>query len=186
MRYLLTSASMLLPTRCTGYACQQSSCRMRVLTVKQGLAEGHACEQSARRNAMDVSLMIRAIGVSCLTHVAERIQERRRHDQQVPDSLQPNPSSRHYWRTCRDYHWCCCFSRVEALPDKGQIPKARLSNPGWVACRISICVHRLFITQLALICQTWCTRVPLALVLCLSFHTVSQSLTMTSAAGARL
>lgn len=30
----------------------------KILTQSQALAEGHACEQSARRNAMDVSVLI--------------------------------------------------------------------------------------------------------------------------------
>lgn len=44
-----------------------------------GLAEGHACEQSARRNAMDVSEILkrRAPAFSTLTYHVERIQERR-------------------------------------------------------------------------------------------------------------
>lgn len=50
------------------------------------LAEGHACEQSARRNAMDVcmrKLMIQ----SKLTKYTECIKERWRHDQQKPNSI---------------------------------------------------------------------------------------------------
>lgn len=78
-----------------------------------GLAEGHACEQSARRNAMDVSDGICALRFSneMLIGAAERLQERRRDDQQVPDSLQPNPTSRDYWRAGRNYHWCHCLGR---------------------------------------------------------------------------
>lgn len=78
-----------------------------------GLAEGHACEQSARRNAMDVSDGICALRFSneMLIGPAERLQERRRDDQQVPDSLQPNSTSCHYRRAGRNYHWCHCFGR---------------------------------------------------------------------------
>lgn len=56
------------------------------------LAEGHACEQSARRNAMDVSTNSNQLSPQyfctvvseILTYViAECIQERRRHDQQI-------------------------------------------------------------------------------------------------------
>ena len=52
MRLFPTSASMPLPTRSTGYVhwiaqCDDDSNRI------QALAEGHACEQSARQNAMD-------------------------------------------------------------------------------------------------------------------------------------
>lgn len=67
-------------------------------SIYWGLAEGHACEQSARRNAMDVSDDMSALKLSegWLIGLAERLQERRRDDQQVPDSLQPNPTSRHY------------------------------------------------------------------------------------------
>lgn len=71
------------------------------------LAEGHAVEQSARRNAMDVS---------CRTHhhskqfilstSAECFKERRRHDPEVHHPVQPNTSSRHHRRTRRDHHGC--------------------------------------------------------------------------------
>jgi F-type H+-transporting ATPase subunit gamma len=76
------------------------------------LAEGHACEQSARRNAMDVSIKV----VQCSTtgtdpSLPERLKECRRYDQQVFDSLQQNSTSRHYRRTCRDHHWCYGFGR---------------------------------------------------------------------------
>lgn len=40
------------------------------------LAEGHACEQSARRNAMDVSCFIPQCSSTILTEYAERLQER--------------------------------------------------------------------------------------------------------------
>ena len=43
----------------------------------------------------------------------ERLQERWRHDHQVPDSVQPHPSSRHHWRVGRNYHRCRRFGRVE-------------------------------------------------------------------------
>lgn len=78
------------------------------------LAEGHACEQSARRNAMDVG------GDSLLkledaNGDSERLQERRRYDHEVPDSLQPNTSSRDYRRIGRNYHRCGGFGRVRRL-----------------------------------------------------------------------
>ena len=52
MRLSPTSASTLLPTRSTGYVCRTIPRRQRANHV-QALAEGHACEQSARQNAMD-------------------------------------------------------------------------------------------------------------------------------------
>ena len=79
------------------------------------LAEGHACEQSARRNAMDVRSFLHLLppnyknqGTFPLTSFspAERIQERGRHDQQVPDPLQQNPAIRHHRGTRRDHHRC--------------------------------------------------------------------------------
>jgi F-type H+-transporting ATPase subunit gamma len=75
------------------------------------LCEGHACEISARRNAMDVSSLRCKIRpkwtqTANIDPHPERFQERRRDDQQVPDPVQPYPPSRHYGRTGRDYHWC--------------------------------------------------------------------------------
>lgn len=76
------------------------------------LAEGHACEQSARRNAMDVggipSPKCHARGL-LMKIPAERLQERRRDDHQVPDSVQPYPTGRHHRRAGRDHHWCHCL-----------------------------------------------------------------------------
>lgn len=68
------------------------------------LAEGHACEISARQQAMDVSHQPHPPPLTNIfpflrnanSDSVERLQERWRDDQQVPDSLQPNPSSRHY------------------------------------------------------------------------------------------
>ena len=87
------------------------------------LAEGHACEQSARRNAMDVcnpfiafpfhifqthnpSLLLALL----TTLPAECFQERRRHDQPLPDPVQPNPTGRHHGRTGGNHHgrYCVC------------------------------------------------------------------------------
>jgi F-type H+-transporting ATPase subunit gamma len=68
------------------------------------LAEGHACEQSARRNAMDVSTAPHTQG-NRLT-VTERLEQRCRHDQQIHHLVQPNPSSRYYGRVGRNYYWC--------------------------------------------------------------------------------
>jgi F-type H+-transporting ATPase subunit gamma len=73
------------------------------------LAEGHACEISARRNAMDVGTPTNLYKCFRTNMIPERFQERRRDDHQVPDSLQPNTSSRHYRRVGRDHHWCHCF-----------------------------------------------------------------------------
>ena len=47
--------------------------------------------------------------------VAERFQERRRHDHQVPDSFQPHSSSRHHGRACRDHYGCCCLRGLKAI-----------------------------------------------------------------------
>ena len=52
-----------------------------------------------------------AADVNFLTPYPERFQERRRDDQQVPDSLQPYPPGRHYRRVGRNYHWCHRFGR---------------------------------------------------------------------------
>lgn len=52
MRLSPTSASTLLPTRSTGYVCGTGP-RKQCANHVQALAEGHACEQSARQNAMD-------------------------------------------------------------------------------------------------------------------------------------
>lgn len=76
------------------------------------LAEGHACEQSARRNAMDVREHdfsdrdedANSAPVECL-------QERRRYDQQIFHPVQQNSTSCHHRRIGRDYHRCHCLSR---------------------------------------------------------------------------
>jgi ATP synthase F1 gamma subunit len=87
------------------------------------LAEGHACEQSARRNAMDVS------GDLCFTPFdytdvisAERLKERRRYDRQVHHSLQPHATSCDYWRVGRNHHRSDCLGRyvVGSFQDKRQ------------------------------------------------------------------
>lgn len=73
------------------------------------LCEGHACEISARRNAMDVSILPPSGFPSddeADARRTERLQERRRDDQQVPDPVQPYSPSRHYWRAGRDYYRC--------------------------------------------------------------------------------
>ena len=64
------------------------------------LAEGHACEIAARQNAMDVSEDAIANPDNLTDHSTERIQERRRYDQQVHHPVQQNSTSCHYWRTC--------------------------------------------------------------------------------------
>jgi hypothetical protein len=74
------------------------------------LAEGHACEQSARRNAMDVSQVLASYATHTDTYT-ERIQERRRNDPEIRYPLQQNPTSRHHGRIGGDHHWCYCFSR---------------------------------------------------------------------------
>ena len=56
------------------------------------LAEGHACEQSARRNAMDVSRN-RAYCLSWTKQYIERLKERRRHDWKILDLVQQNSTS---------------------------------------------------------------------------------------------
>ena len=52
-----TSVNTPLPILSTGEAAlpSQGKPSASTLTFNQALAEGHACEQSARRNAMDVS-----------------------------------------------------------------------------------------------------------------------------------
>ena len=80
------------------------------------LAEGHACEQSARRNAMDVSRpYLRCFAKTTDQPSLERLKERWRHDHQILDPLQQNTSIRHYRRVGRDYHWCYCFGGYVGL-----------------------------------------------------------------------
>lgn len=90
------------------------------------LAEGHACEQSARRNAMDVGLPLPQFFPDRCSifpwrktnpfFMTERIEKCRRHDQQVPDPFQSYPSSCHYRRTSGDHHRSCSVGRsVETL-----------------------------------------------------------------------
>lgn len=103
-------------------------------SIYWGLAEGHACEQSARRNAMDVSddMSASKLPEGVLIGLAERLQERRRDDQQVPDSLQPNPTSRHYRRAGRDYHWCYCLRRhVNLERQVERVAGGTLPRSGW-------------------------------------------------------
>ena len=73
------------------------------------LAEGHACEQSARRNAMDVSENALLVTSGTDMIFTERFEERRRHDRQIHYPVQQNPTSCHYWRVGRDHHGCYCF-----------------------------------------------------------------------------
>ena len=68
------------------------------------LAEGHACEQSARRNAMDVRMTQVPLLRMRADHNIERIEERWRHDQQIYHLVQPNSASRHYGRAGRNYY----------------------------------------------------------------------------------
>ena len=80
------------------------------------LAEGHACEQAARRNAMDVSVELVQFSASSTDHkLLERLEERRRHDQQILNPLQQNTSSRHYRRIGGDHYWCYSFGRYVGL-----------------------------------------------------------------------
>jgi F-type H+-transporting ATPase subunit gamma len=72
------------------------------------LAEGHAAEQSARRNAMDVSGKV-PLMLNVTDRTAERIEERRRHDWQIHHSVQQDSSSCHHRRVGRDHHRCNCF-----------------------------------------------------------------------------
>jgi F-type H+-transporting ATPase subunit gamma len=101
------------------------------------LAEGHACEQSARRNAMDVSTRSRPPfllrkAIANLT-ILERLEQRRRHDQQIYYPIQPNTSSRDYWRVGRNHHGCHCFGGHVNL-GAVRSPKYHKNNPG-------SCVH---------------------------------------------
>lgn len=76
------------------------------------LAEGHACEQSARRNAMDVSFLEYGLcEMNADVMFLERLQERRRHDWEVHYLVQQNPTGCHYRRTGRNYHRCHGFGR---------------------------------------------------------------------------
>ena len=75
------------------------------------LAEGHACEQSARRNAMDVSTTIRPLSCPTSNQCSERLQERRRYDLEIHHPLQQNPTSCDYWRVGRDHHRCNSLGR---------------------------------------------------------------------------
>ena len=82
------------------------------------LAEGHACEQSARRNAMDVSIdhIPAPVGITNVLRFTERLIKRRRYDWEISDSLQQNTTSRHYGRVGRDHHWRCSFrGRLKGL-----------------------------------------------------------------------
>ena len=80
------------------------------------LAEGHACEQSARRNAMDVSdKLFHCFANDTTDPPLERLEERWRHDQQILDPLQQNTSSCHYRRIGGNYHWCYSFGRYVGL-----------------------------------------------------------------------
>ena len=74
------------------------------------LAEGHACEQSARRNAMDVSIPFDDIKQRLM--FIECIKERRRDDQEIPNLVQSYSTGCHHQRVGRDYYWCYCFSRA--------------------------------------------------------------------------
>ena len=110
-KYSPTSRNMPLPTRYTGWVVDVLNLACSLLTTTQALAEGHACEQSARRNAMDVSVAsFHALLTNSTTDSpsTECLKERRRHDHQVPNSLQPYPSSCHYRRAGGDYHWRVC------------------------------------------------------------------------------
>ena len=81
-------------------------------TIYWALAEGHACEIAARRNAMDVSAFKSSfliLLVCPLLTCTERLKKRRRHDQQVHHSVQQNTSICHYRRTGGDYHRCYRF-----------------------------------------------------------------------------
>lgn len=88
----------------------------------------------ARRNAMDVSIVEYAIKVTKLTqtllqnaskNAGEMINKyvsmaigdiTLANTEQVPDSVQPSASSRHYQRAGRDYHRCHCqCGHVEAI-----------------------------------------------------------------------
>jgi F-type H+-transporting ATPase subunit gamma len=75
------------------------------------LAEGHACEISARRNAMDVrvSKLLIISNQYRLTRLLERLQERWRYDQQIPNPVQQNSTGCDYGRAGRDYHRCNSF-----------------------------------------------------------------------------
>jgi len=45
------------------------------------------------------------------TRSIECLKERRRHDHQIPNSIQPYPSSRHHWRAGGNHHWSVCVRR---------------------------------------------------------------------------
>ena len=75
------------------------------------LAEGHACEQSARRNAMDVSSLDPPRMDAVTDPNTERLEECWRHDFKIHHSLQQNPTSCHHGRVGRNHHWRYCFGR---------------------------------------------------------------------------
>ena len=99
------------------------------------LAEGHACEQSARRNAMDVSTLLMNSYSKMLTSRTECFQQRRRHDLKIHYSLQPNTSSRHYRRVGGDYHWC---HRIRGYVDDQGCNASSSSAIGGIA-QVCIC-----------------------------------------------
>jgi F-type H+-transporting ATPase subunit gamma len=83
------------------------------------LAEGHACEQSARQNAMDVSIDPSLSCTTILTQVPECLKERWRHDWKIHHLVQQNPTSCHYRRTGRNHHRCYCFGGyVGVVPER--------------------------------------------------------------------
>lgn len=74
-------------------------------TLFWALAEGHACEISARRNAMDVSQLQCWRPPRTLANLyAERFEERWRHDQQIYYLVQQNSTSCDYWRVGGNHH----------------------------------------------------------------------------------
>jgi ATP synthase F1 gamma subunit len=92
------------------------------------LAEGHACEQSARRNAMDVSCSFYCDDAA-LTVCTERFQQRRRYDLEVPDSVQQNATSRDYGRVGGNHHGCHCFGRHVVGRLSQRILRSTVSEP---------------------------------------------------------
>lgn len=68
------------------------------------LAEGHACEQSARRNAMDNASKNAGYVLLYDTWRDQHANTFQRHDQQIPDFVQSYSTSCHHWRAGGDYH----------------------------------------------------------------------------------
>lgn len=85
----------------------------------------------------------------------ECLQERWRHDQQIPNSLQSHSTGRHHRRVGRDYHRCCrqrgCIEahhlenvpRSSPVTPRGSLEKMSVTPPQW-GRRAPVCGFTLF------------------------------------------